>query len=58
MNTYRLVVFILFSCWCVPVLHAEYNYFVGRDEGGVYLQTDNYGSWYIDKADAEKFTDR
>lgn len=55
MNTYRLVVFILFSCWCVPVLHAEYNYFIGRDEGGVYLQTDNYGSWYIDKADAEKF---
>lgn len=56
LNRFRILVFILFSCWCVPLLHAEYNYFIGRDEGGVYLQTDNYGSWYIDKADAEKFT--
>ena len=55
LNTYRLVVFILFSCWWVPFLHAENTYFIGRDEGGVYLQTDNYGSWYIDKADAGKF---
>ena len=55
LNTYRLVVFILFSCWCVPALHAEWNYVIGRDEGGVYLQTDQYGSWYIDKEEAEKF---
>jgi predicted aspartyl protease len=55
LNTYRLVVFILFSCCCVPFLHAENKYFIGRDEGGVYFQTDNYGSWYIDKGDAGKF---
>lgn len=55
MNIFRFVFFILFSCWWVPFLHAENNYFIGRDEGGIYLQTDNYGSWYIDKADGEKF---
>jgi len=54
-NICRLVVFILFSCWWVPFLHAENTYFIGRDAGGVYLQTDNYGSWYIDKDDAGKF---
>ena len=55
LNIFRFLVFILFSCWWVPFLHAENMYFIGRDEGGVYLQTDNYGSWYIDKADAGKF---
>jgi predicted aspartyl protease len=55
LNIYRFVVIILFSCWWVPFLHAENTYFIDRDEGGVYLQTDNYGSWYLDKVDAGKF---
>jgi predicted aspartyl protease len=54
-NIFRVVVFILFSFWWIPFLHAENTYYIGRDEGGVYLQTDTYGSWYIDKADAGKF---
>ena len=36
-------------------LHAEGTYYVGRDEGGVYLQTDDYGGWYVDKIDLKKF---
>jgi predicted aspartyl protease len=55
LNIYRFVVFIFLSFCCVSFLHAENTYFIGRDAGGVYLQTDNYGSWYIDKDDAGKF---
>jgi predicted aspartyl protease len=55
LNFLRFAVFFLICGWCVPVVHADYHYFIGRDEGGVYLQTDNYGSWYIDKVDREKF---
>ena len=55
LNIFRFVVFILFSCWWVPFLYAENTYFIGRDEGGVFLQTDSYGSWYIDNANAGKF---
>jgi clan AA aspartic protease (TIGR02281 family) len=34
---------------------AADTYYVGRDEGGVYLQTENNGSWYIDKTDLKQF---
>jgi hypothetical protein len=30
-------------------------YFVGRDEYGIYLETDQNGSWYIDKEDLTNF---
>jgi len=51
----RLVVAIIISfLWVLP-LHAEGTYYVGRDEGGVYLQTDDYGGWYVDKVDLKKF---
>jgi predicted aspartyl protease len=55
MNMCRLAAFILFGWWWVPALHADWHYVIGRDAVGVFLQTDSYGSWYIDKADTEKF---
>ena len=51
----RLITVVIFSCFWVLPLHAAGNYYVDRDEGGVYLQTDDHGSWYIDKADLKRF---
>ena len=51
----RLIIAFLFFCsWVLP-LQAAGNYFVDREEGGVYLQTDDHGSWYIDKRDLKHF---
>jgi predicted aspartyl protease len=36
-------------------LYAEGTYYVGRDEDGVYLQTDDHGGWYIDEVDLRRF---
>ena len=49
-----MVVIIFTLLWVLP-LHAEGTYYVGRDEGGVYLQSEDYGGWYIDKVDLKKF---
>ena len=51
----RLIIAVIFSCFWVLPLHAAGNYCVDRDQGGVYLQTDDHGSWYIDKADLKRF---
>jgi predicted aspartyl protease len=51
----RLIISVLFIFLSVLPLHAEGNYYVGRDVGGVYFQTDDHGGWYIDKADLKKF---
>jgi clan AA aspartic protease (TIGR02281 family) len=52
---YRLILAFIFSCiWVFPV-HAAGTYYVDRDEGGIYLQTEEHGSWYIDKADLKHF---
>lgn len=51
----RLITVVIFSCFWVLPLHAAGNYYVDRDERGVYLQTDDHGSWYIDKADLKRF---
>ena len=52
----RLIIFVLFIL--IPVLpsHAEGTYYVGRDEGGVFFQTDDHGGWYIDEFDLRRFT--
>jgi predicted aspartyl protease len=36
-------------------LHADGTYYVGQDEDGVYLQTDDHGGWYIDVVDLKRF---
>jgi len=52
---FRLIIVLIFSCFWVLPLHAAGNYCVDRDEGGVYLQTDDHGGWYIDKRDLKNF---
>ena len=40
----------------LPVrLMADGSYYVGRDDGGVYFQTDQDGGWYIDISDLRYF---
>ncbi len=52
---YRLILAVFFSfLWVLP-LQAANTYYVDRDEGGVYLQTDEHGSWYIDRSDLKHF---
>jgi len=35
--------------------YAGGNYYIGKDESGIYLQTDNEGGWYIDSQDLRHF---
>jgi len=53
----RFIIAVLFTLlWAIPVqAEGNGNYYVGRDEEGIYLQTDNHGGWYIDKADLKNF---
>jgi predicted aspartyl protease len=36
-------------------VHADGTYFVGKDKGGVYVETENDGFWYINNEDLRKF---
>jgi clan AA aspartic protease (TIGR02281 family) len=38
-----------------PTLFADGTYLIGRDKGGVYMETDQDGSWYIDPGQAKFF---
>jgi clan AA aspartic protease (TIGR02281 family) len=51
----KLIIVIIFSCFWVRPLYAANTYYVDKDEGGVYLQTEDHGGWYIDKADLKNF---
>jgi predicted aspartyl protease len=51
----RLIISVLFISLSVLPLHAEGTYYVGRDEGGVYFQTDDHGGWYMDEVDLKRF---
>jgi predicted aspartyl protease len=51
----RFIIAVFFTLLWVFPANAEGTYYVGRDEGGVYFQTDNHGGWYIDRADLKKF---
>jgi predicted aspartyl protease len=52
----RLIICVLFIFLSVLPLQATGTYYVGRDEGGVYFQTDDHGGWYIDGFDLKTFT--
>jgi predicted aspartyl protease len=52
----RLIICVLSIFISVLPLHAEGTYYVGRDEGGVFFQTDVHGGWYIDQVDLKTFT--
>jgi hypothetical protein len=52
----RSGVLIFFLSLLNPIpLCASGNYYVGKDAGGVYLQTDQDGGWYIDREDLRFF---
>jgi len=51
----RLIICVLFIFLSVLPLHATGIYYVGRDEVGVYFQTDDHGGWYIDEVDHKIF---
>jgi clan AA aspartic protease (TIGR02281 family) len=51
----RLIIAVIFFCFWVIPLHAAGNYYVDRDQGGIYLQTGDHGGWYIDKTDLKRF---
>ena len=36
-------------------LYADGTYYIGKDSGGMYFQTDQDGGWYIDRQDLKKF---
>jgi hypothetical protein len=47
---------ILFLSLLAPnPLYASGTYYVGKDAGGVYFQTDRDGGWYIDRQDLKFF---
>ena len=46
-----LILLIVFP----PNLQAGGKYHIGKDEGGIYMQTDQNGSWYIDPAHLDHF---
>ena len=52
----KAVVLILFlSLLTSNPLYASGTYYVGKDAGGVYFQTDRDGGWYIDRQDLKFF---
>jgi hypothetical protein len=55
LKTFWSLLPVAFIFLCVSHLHAEGTYYVDRDKEGVYLQTDEHGGWYIDKADLKRF---
>ena len=50
-----LFVFLLFIISLPVRLLADGTYYVGRDDGGIYFQTDQDGGWYIDILDLRYF---
>ena len=52
----RLIIFVLIILLPVLPTYAEGTYYVGRDDRGVFFQTDDHGGWYIDKVDLKRFT--
>ena len=55
MKSFRMIAVVLFVFFLASDIHAGGSYYIGRDEGGVFFQTDNHGGWYIDNSDLKKF---
>jgi len=55
MKNYRTICFILFACLWPISLYADGTYYIGKDEGGIFFQTDHDGGWYIDEGDLRYF---
>jgi clan AA aspartic protease (TIGR02281 family) len=58
MNSFKNFIFLslfLTSLCVAPIINASDKYYIGKDNGGVYFETDGHGSWYMDKNDAKNF---
>ena len=56
MKSHRNIIFIIILICTWPMsLYADGAYYIAKDEDGVYFQTDNNGSWYIDYEDLRYF---
>jgi predicted aspartyl protease len=56
MKTIGTLLTILIACiWSVEICDGG-NYYIRRDENGVYMQTDEDGAWYIEQQDSKSFT--
>ena len=40
---------------CPSILYADGQYTIGKDRGGVFMQTERHGSWYVDKDHVNQF---
>ena len=55
MKNYNILfIIILIFTWPIS-LYADGTYYIAEDEDGVYFQTNNNGSWYIDPGDLRYF---
>jgi clan AA aspartic protease (TIGR02281 family) len=55
LNSTRFCLGILFYIFLPTVCFSGGTYYIGKDEGGIYFQTDNDGGWYIDSKDLRYF---
>jgi len=55
MKNYGIICFLLFACLWPISLYADGTYYIGKDEGGIFFQTDHDGGWYIDERDLRYF---
>jgi predicted aspartyl protease len=54
-KNYRIIFICILICICPISLYADGTYHIAEDEDGVYFQTNNNGSWYIDPGDLRYF---
>lgn len=54
MQIKAIVIFSLICLYSTPA-HTGGNYLIGRDEGGVYFETDQGDSWYVGREDLKHF---
>ena len=55
MKNHKIILLIILILTCPISLYADGTYHVAEDEDGVYFETDNNGSWYIDSGDLRFF---
>lgn len=55
MQIITLPLTVIFGFILISSVHAEGKYVVGKDNEGIYFQTENDGSWYINNEDLDKF---
>ena len=55
MKAFIIFLVVLFSCFGFCQAHADGTYYIDEDENGVYMSTDEDGSWYISPEDVSAF---